>query len=101
MSARRAVGFRCTVKLCALADGIETQVAALRLKLPQYELETLVIDVLVFWSGNDLTGYYGVFLDPGFNENDYIWYGQVQRRFTPRKAASRTSLSALVGASIC
>ena len=58
-------------------DEVEIQIEALRLKLRQYERDTLAIDVLIFWSGSELTGYYGVFLDPGFNEDDYIWHGQV------------------------
>ena len=57
---------------------METQLEALRLKYPQYAGDTLLVDVLIFWSRNELTGHYGVFLDPGFNEDDYIWQGQPQ-----------------------
>ena len=46
------------------------------MKLPQYEKDTLAIDVLIFWSGNELTGC----LDPSFNEDDYTWHGQVDSR---------------------
>ena len=65
--------------LSHITDELETQIEALRMKLPQYENDTLAIDVLIFWSGSELTGYYGVFLDPGFNEDDCIWHGQVDR----------------------
>ena len=64
--------------LSHITDEVETQVEALRMKLRQCELESRVIDVLVLWSGNEPTGYYGVFLDPGFNEDDYIWQNHVQ-----------------------
>ena len=64
--------------LSHITDEVEQQIEALRSKLKQYEADTLAIDVPIFWSGNELTGYYGVFLDPGFNEDDFIWQGQVQ-----------------------
>ena len=57
---------------------METQLEALRLKYPRYAGDTLLVDMLIFWSGNELTGHYGVFLDLGFNEDDYIWQGQPQ-----------------------
>ena len=63
--------------LSHITDEVETRIEALRMKLPQYEKDTLAIDVLIFWSGNELTGYYGVFLGPGLYEDDYIWHGQV------------------------
>ena len=64
--------------LSHITDEVETQLEALRLKYPQYAGDTLLVDVLIFWSGNELTGHYGVFLDPGFNEDGYIWQGQAQ-----------------------
>ena len=64
--------------LSHITDEVETQLEALRLKYPQYAGDTLLVDVLIFWSGNELTGHYGVFLDPGFNEDGYIWQGQPQ-----------------------
>ena len=74
--------------LSHITDEVETQLEALRLKYPQYAGDTLLVDVLIFWSGNELTGHYGVFLDPGFNEDDYIWQGQAHGRIGHRKLST-------------
>ena len=50
--------------LSHITNEVETQLEALRLKYPQYAGDTLLVDVLIFWSGSGLAGRCGVFLDP-------------------------------------
>ena len=89
--------------LSHIADEVEAQIQALRMKLPQYEKDTLAIDVLTFWSGNELTGFYGVFLHPGFNEDDYIWQGQVDTwpDGTPKELAYRQGSFPEIAKRVC